>query len=375
MASRKLNVVLSQTQSKNPMKRALEEEIAAALLMEPRVDLSIVPHLYDLTKDHTGLLFLSSVTDDMVVLAWLYPRAIHWQLDRLGVKGHMGEVLLRRNDEDEADAEQQDDEQDHAEGNAPIGASNVPDRRIYSLDLRDFESPEPYLKEIRRIAAENRIETVQLEIPCSTDQSQGGSNGPLASAQPSGSAIASHSPAESRDGDLGRWIGGEPAPEQLARFQEPKEFLDPTDRRWNPVIDFSRCTNCMECIDFCLFGVYGVDAADRILVEQPDNCKKGCPACSRVCPEHAIIFPMHKTPEIAGAPGEKLGGLKIDLSKLFGGGSALEIAAQERDTELVKDGRDAVGLSVGIPKRQAGKVAAAKDQLDGLIDQLDELEL
>ena len=41
-----------------------------------------------------------------------------------------------------------------------------------------------------------------------------------------------------------------------------------------PVIDRNRCTNCMECIDFCLFGVYGVDQDDRILVELPDNCRK-----------------------------------------------------------------------------------------------------
>jgi hypothetical protein len=131
----------------------------------------------------------------------------------------------------------------------------------------------------------------------------------------------------------------------------------------------------MECIDFCLFGVYGVDTAERILVEQPDNCKKGCPACSRVCPEHAIIFPMHKTPEIAGAPGGGPSGLKIDLSKLFGGPNAFDIAAQERDAELVRDGREAVGLSVGIPKRQAGKPDRPKDDLDKLVDELDALEI
>ena len=88
-------------------------------------------------------------------------------------------------------------------------------------------------------------------------------------------------------------------------------------RRWYPVIDYSRCTNCMECIDFCLFGVYGVDGADRILVEQQDNCKKGCPACSRVCPVNAIFFPEHKTPAIAGAEGGGATDFKIDLSKLF----------------------------------------------------------
>src|SRR5207247_1767328 len=133
------------------------------------------------------------------------------------------------------------------------------------------------------------------------------------------------------------------------------QLLQQASRRWYPVIDYSRCTNCMECIDFCLFGVYGVDQIDRILVEHQDNCKKGCPACSRVCPEQAIIFPDYKTPAIAGAAVGQISGLKIDLSKLFGGGGAIDIAAAERDRELVADGRQAVGLSVGIPKRQVDK--------------------
>jgi ferredoxin len=131
----------------------------------------------------------------------------------------------------------------------------------------------------------------------------------------------------------------------------------------------------MECIDFCLFGVYGVDGAETILVEQPDNCRKGCPACSRVCPENAIIFPQHKAPAIAGSSIENAGGLKIDLSQLFGAPSAIEIAAQERDVELVAVGRDAVGLTVGIPKRQADKPDEPKDELDKLMDQLDDLDL
>ena len=98
----------------------------------------------------------------------------------------------------------------------------------------------------------------------------------------------------------------------------------------------------MECIDFCLFGVYGVDKVETILVEQPDNCRKGCPACSRVCPENAIIFPQHKTPAIAGAP-VVAGSLKIDLSKLFGapdtGETAEQAAIRERDEQLLLAGR------------------------------------
>jgi len=151
---------------------------------------------------------------------------------------------------------------------------------------------------------------------------------------------------------------------------------EPTKRRWYPVIDYSRCTNCLECLDFCLFGVYGVDKVDQILVEAQDNCKKGCPACSRVCPENAIIFPQHKTPAIAGADGE-VAGLKIDLSKLFGGsaGDALETAVAERDAELLADGREAVGMAVGIPKRQPAEATKERDELDDLMDGLDDLDL
>ncbi|MHB1309053.1 MAG: 4Fe-4S dicluster domain-containing protein, partial [Limisphaerales bacterium] len=63
---------------------------------------------------------------------------------------------------------------------------------------------------------------------------------------------------------------------------------------WFPVIDGDRCTNCMQCLSFCLFGVYGVDEAKNIQVQNHDNCKTNCPACSRVCPEAAIIFPKYK---------------------------------------------------------------------------------
>jgi Pyruvate/2-oxoacid:ferredoxin oxidoreductase delta subunit len=59
---------------------------------------------------------------------------------------------------------------------------------------------------------------------------------------------------------------------------------------WFPVIDYSRCTNCRQCLNFCLFGVYANGADGRVEVVKPANCKTGCPACSRVCPSAAIIF-------------------------------------------------------------------------------------
>jgi Pyruvate/2-oxoacid:ferredoxin oxidoreductase delta subunit len=92
---------------------------------------------------------------------------------------------------------------------------------------------------------------------------------------------------------------------------------------WFPVIDYDRCTNCMQCLSFCLFGVYGVDAEKRIEVQNNDHCKTNCPACSRVCPEAAIIFPKYKAGPINGdavsdadLDREKM---KIDISALLGG--------------------------------------------------------
>jgi hypothetical protein len=87
------------------------------------------------------------------------------------------------------------------------------------------------------------------------------------------------------------------------------------------------------------------------------------------------MFPDYKTPAIAGAPVGAIGGLKIDLSRLFGGESkdALSQAVEERDRELVADGRVAVGATVGLPKRQTDQAAKPKDDLDRLMDDLDAL--
>jgi NAD-dependent dihydropyrimidine dehydrogenase PreA subunit len=79
----------------------------------------------------------------------------------------------------------------------------------------------------------------------------------------------------------------------------------------------------MQCLSFCLFGVYGVDDEKRIQVQNNDNCKTNCPACSRVCPEAAIMFPKYKAGPINGdivsdtdLNREKM---KIDISALLGG--------------------------------------------------------
>ena len=353
--TRKLTVVLSQAQGKNPVKRSLEESIAAALMMEPGVDVSIVPNLYDMPADHSGLLHLRGLRTDLLILSWHFPRATRWMLDRQGVRGREGQSPL--NDPDEEPIESFEPSAD-AVGTSGLHDAPVPDRRVWCVDLREDPDPAVYIDEAKRIAAELAVKVVPLELGFPTPKTDAATVGEATAGAAKPTAGAA-----------------KPTAGATAATSEPTIIDQAAPRRWYPVIDYSRCTNCMECIDFCLFGVYGVDKADQILVESQDSCKKGCPACSRVCPENAIIFPQHKTPAIAGSDGD-IAGVKIDLSKLFGGIEVdpLKAAVAERDAELIADGREAVGASVGLPKRQA-IAAGPRDDLDDLMDGLDALDL
>jgi NAD-dependent dihydropyrimidine dehydrogenase PreA subunit len=373
VAGRKLNVVISQSPGKNPVKRHLEEELATRLILSGKAEVSVVPHLYDLTADHTGMLWLKSLKGDLVVLGWLYPRAIRWVLDRNGVKGKEGESRLNLNEDADADDDEDLPTDEVAAASRAIGALNVPDRLIYAIDLRNSPDPQTYLSEIERLADVVAVPLVQL-VSFGSDSLRTVSRGPSTNHEPNPLngvfAISTRSAPN----------GAAPTNSDTNHIEPAKSapVVIPADdirRRWYPVIDYSRCTNCMECIDFCLFGVYGVDLLDRILVEQEDNCKKGCPACSRVCPANAIVFPEHKTPGIAGAEGGPAEDFKIDLSKLFGAPSALEMAVLERDVELVAEGREAVGAVVGLPKRQSSQTEKPRDSLDDLMDGLDSLDI
>ena len=76
---------------------------------------------------------------------------------------------------------------------------------------------------------------------------------------------------------------------------------------WFPVIDYDRCENCMQCLNFCLFGVYELSQDKKVKVTNPAGCKTNCPACAKVCPHRAIIFPKY--------PDSPINGDKVDGSK------------------------------------------------------------
>lgn len=317
-------VVVSRGQSRNPDKRALEQAVVEEAAKIAGVNVLTIPHLYDLPRTSDSYKQLAEIDGNLVLVSWIYSRAAHWVLDRNGIQGQVGEVLLGNDVEEEEPPVSESVEDDDVERVTDLYPR--PDRPIHCIDLKTAGDSQALMAEIERIVS---AQTDTLELPI---------------------------------------VSG-----------EVNQVDETTSRRWYPVIDFSRCTNCMECVDFCLFGVYGVDNGENILVEQPDNCRKGCPACSRVCPANAIIFPQHKAPAIAGAETAGDEGFKIDLSQLFGAPAGnedpIETAARERDEQLLLAGRDTVGIDEQLKKRQDGRAAQPKDSLDVLIDTLDEFDL
>ena len=210
------------------------------------------------------------------------------------------------------------DAEEEGSAETSVGSSaESPGRAIWCLDLRSHDEPQPFLESIARI--------VTLKT--------------------------GDRPAQAADSHV-------------------KTVEETTNPRWYPIIDFDRCTNCLECLNFCLFGVFGVGASNEIIIEEPDACRAGCPACSRICPQGAIMFPQHGDPAIAGDANASLESLKLDLSQLFAGINPAEMAASERDRALAeREGQASDGSSA------PGATSPRKDDLDQLVDELDDLDL
>jgi len=137
--------------------------------------------------------------------------------------------------------------------------------------------------------------------------------------------IAIHNMREQEADEICEALLGEAPPEDPDETPATQPTVQPSGdwKPWFPVIDFDRCTNCMQCLSFCLFDVYGVSEDRKIQVQNPTKCKTDCPACSRVCPEAAILFPKYRQAPINGAPvsdedleREKM---QVDITSLLGG--------------------------------------------------------
>ena len=97
-------------------------------------------------------------------------------------------------------------------------------------------------------------------------------------------------------------VGEDPEKEHILSEIEAFPVDNGTDA-WYPVLDKARCIECGKCHDFCLFGVYHVENK-RVRVVKPQNCKNNCPACARMCPSKAIIFPKYEKSPINGGTAE-----------------------------------------------------------------------
>ena len=180
------------------------------------------------------------------------------------------------------------------------------------------------------------------------------------------------------------------------------EIADEAPARWYPVLDYSRCVNCKQCLEFCMFGVYTIED-EKVVATQPDNCKPGCPACARVCPKGAVMFPHYtKDPAIAGAAGATAVGQKIDVDEFFERGKeeakeACPVCGCACDCDRSTDGTAPPGKTVcpacgcicdaapdcacraAQEERTACESSACAcnrpgDELDDLIDALDKLD-
>ena len=78
-------IVVSTGQSKNPVKRELEEAVIAELGKRPDYEVLVIPNLYDLSPKGESMSTLQALEGDLIIFSWLYQRSAHWILDRHGI--------------------------------------------------------------------------------------------------------------------------------------------------------------------------------------------------------------------------------------------------------------------------------------------------
>jgi len=201
-----VTVIISRSSDLDSERRSFEDALKASLLATG-CNVLFVPHVYYLLSSDEAVNRLAQIPHDLLVAAWLYPRAIRWTLHALGI-----------------------DEKHIAK----------------CRDLRTFS------------CSEKAAQTILADV-----------------------------------GD------------KVSEVPSVDEILQAVHDRWYPVLDYSRCVSCKQCFGFCLFGVYTVES-DRVIANNPDSCKNGCPACARVCPQGAILFPHCDDAAIAGEPGSRV---------------------------------------------------------------------
>ena len=117
-------------------------------------------------------------------------------------------------------------------------------------------------------------------------------------------------------------------------------------------IDYSVCTDCGLCLDYCRFGA--ISASEGKIIISETSCD-GCKLCSRICPEEAIkMIDSNKSRMYSGsfrngkmvygrlAPGEENSGKLVNIVRE----KARKIAKTKNIETIILDGPPGIGCPV-----------------------------
>jgi len=62
---------------------------------------------------------------------------------------------------------------------------------------------------------------------------------------------------------------------------------------WNPKIDYTKCTTCGKCVEFCHMKAFKSETIDgkKKTAVNPNRCVVFCRGCEDICPLGAISHP------------------------------------------------------------------------------------
>jgi len=131
-------------------------------------------------------------------------------------------------------------------------------------------------------------------------------------------------------------------------IEEEKEFIGSEHAK----IDYSLCSDCGICLDYCRFGAISLNG-DKIEISET-SCD-GCRLCSRICPENAISMIQNRDSRLYSgtfrngkmvygrlAPGEENSGKLVNLVRT----SAKELAESNGIKTIIIDGPPGIGCPV-----------------------------
>jgi NAD-dependent dihydropyrimidine dehydrogenase PreA subunit len=63
--------------------------------------------------------------------------------------------------------------------------------------------------------------------------------------------------------------------------------------QWDPKIDYTKCTTCGKCVEFCHMQAFEAETANgkKKTVVNPNRCVVFCRGCEDICPAGAISHP------------------------------------------------------------------------------------